>query len=254
MGRRILCVHAHPDDAELLAGGTLTLLARRGHSVTIASMSAGDCGSTEHGGRETAAIRQKEAARAAARMGAEYHWLGFCDLAIFVDDPSRRMVTAALRRFRPDVVLTASPADYHCDHEATSALVTDACFAASAPNYDTRGYDPAPALDVIPHLYYVDPAEGIDRERRLSQPVFVVDVGAVIEDKRQALECHESQRSWLCRQHGIEDFAGTMLEWTRARGALARVEFGEGFRPYHGHAYPQTPLLEELLGSAVIPL
>jgi LmbE family N-acetylglucosaminyl deacetylase len=37
----------------------------------------------------------------------------------------------------PDVVITASPVDYHPDHEAISVLVRDACFAASVPHYAT---------------------------------------------------------------------------------------------------------------------
>ncbi|MCL6506061.1 MAG: hypothetical protein K6T59_03460 [Bryobacteraceae bacterium] len=41
----------------------------------------------------------------------------------------------------------------------------------------------------------------------------------------------------------------TMERWTRECGRRAGLEFGEGFRRYKGHPYPQTPLLEELLGS-----
>jgi len=39
---RVLSIHAHPDDAEILAGGTLALLAGRGHHITIATMTPGD--------------------------------------------------------------------------------------------------------------------------------------------------------------------------------------------------------------------
>lgn len=254
MKKRILCLHAHPDDAEILAGGTLALLAQRGHQVIIATMTAGDCGSVEYGPQEIARIRQGEAARAAAVIGAEYHWIGFCDLAIFVDDNSRRRVTAALRRLRPDIVLTASPLDYHCDHEATSKLVTDACFGCSAPNYLTQAYDQAPALPAIPHLYYVDPAEGIDREGNTILPKFAVDVAGVMDTKQQMLEAHESQRAWLRKQHGMDDFVDTMRRWCRSRGALAAVEFAEGFRQYGGHAYPHTPVLQELLRDLVLPV
>ena len=98
---RILCLHAHPDDAEFLAGGTLALLAAAGHHITIATMTSGDCGSVEFGPQETADIRRQEASRAASLIGAEHHWVGFKDLTIFEDDPSRRRVTASLRRFRP---------------------------------------------------------------------------------------------------------------------------------------------------------
>jgi hypothetical protein len=35
---------------------------------------------------------------------------------------------------------------------------------------------------------------------------------------------------------------------------LAGVEFGEGFRQYRGHPYPETPLLEEWLRSEAVRL
>lgn len=250
---RIVCIHAHPDDAEFLAGGTLALLAQAGHKVVILTMTSGDCGSTALPPEEIADLRRLEAQRAAAVIGAEHHTLGFKDLSIFEDDSSRRRVTAALRRHRPDLVLTASPRDYHCDHEATSRLVTDACFGASAPNYHTQAFDQAPALPAIPHLYYVDPAEGIDREGNTVPADFFIDVGGVMEMKRKMLAAHASQREWLRRQHGMDDYLETMEEWTLSRGRLCGVEWAEGFRQYKGHAYPRTPLLQELLESFVRP-
>jgi LmbE family N-acetylglucosaminyl deacetylase len=195
-------------------------------------------------------MRLAEAARAAALVGAQHHWLGFADLAIFSDDSSRRRVTAALRRFRPDIVLTASPVDYHCDHEATSKLVMDACFGCSAPNYHTLSFDPAPPLESIPHLYFVDPVEGSDREGNEIAPHFVVDIAAQMETKRELLLAHESQRAWLLKQHGMDDFVGTMEKWTHSRGALAGLQWGEGFRQYAGHAYPRTPRLQDMLATA----
>src|SRR5262245_364107 len=136
---RFLAIHAHPDDIEILAGGTLALLAGRGHQIAIATMTPGDCGSRELPPDEIASVRRREAADAAAKIGASYTCLEFRDLAIFNDDPSRRRVVETLRAHRPDVVLTASPVDYLCDHEITSALVRDACFCAPMPNYRTGG-------------------------------------------------------------------------------------------------------------------
>src|SRR5438552_157755 len=136
---RILAIHAHPDDVEILAGGTLALLASQNHEITIATLTPGDCGSAELRPEEIAAVRRQEAAHAAALVGARYVCVEMRDLAIFNDDPARRRITSVLRTTRPQLVLTASPADYHCDHEAASALVRDACFAAPAPNYRTSG-------------------------------------------------------------------------------------------------------------------
>lgn len=240
---RVLAIHAHPDDVEILAGGTLALLAERGHSVTIATMTPGDCGSAELGPEEIAAVRRKEAAAAARLIGAEYVCVEFRDLAIFNDDASRRKVTAVLRRTRPDLILTSSPVDYLCDHEAASALVRDACFAAPAPNYAA----PGEPLAGIPHLYYMDPIEGKDREGNSIAPEFLIDVTRVFERKREMLACHASQRNWLRHHHGTDDYLLQMERWTRERGQLAGVEYAEGFRQYRGHPYPASPLLQELL-------
>src|SRR5208282_2876868 len=125
---RVLAIHAHPDDVEFQCAGTLALLREGGSEVTIATMTPGDCGSAEHDCETIAEIRRGEARSAAALIGAEALCLEFRDLAIFNDDESRRRVTEVLRRTRPDIILTAPPIDYLCDHEMTSILVRDACF------------------------------------------------------------------------------------------------------------------------------
>lgn len=250
--RKILYIHAHPDDAEIISGGTLILLAESGHKLTIVSMTPGDCGSTEYPPDEIASLRRREGASAAEMIGAEYICAEFRDLAVFNDDPSRRRVTELLRRIRPEIVITASPADYHCDHEATSLLVRDACFAAPAPNYQTGISDPAPALAAIPHLYFADSVGGVTRFGINIEPDFFVNVKSVLQKKRDLVAKHATQRNWLKRQHGIDDYLDTMEQWTRARGAAASLECAEGFRRYPGHPYPQSPLLEELLGSHAV--
>jgi LmbE family N-acetylglucosaminyl deacetylase len=248
----ILAIHAHPDDVEILAAGTLAQLAEAGHKITIVTMTPGDCGSADHGSEEIAAIRRAEAARSAAHIGAQYRCAEFRDLCIFSDDASRRRVAEILRQTAPKLVLTASPTDYLADHEATSQLVRDACFAAPAPNYATGARGPAPPLGAIPHLYFMDPIGGMDRNGRPMLPDFFVDVSAHMEIKTAMLAEHASQREWLLKHHGIDDYLETMKAWTREQGARAGVAWAEGFRRYKGHPYPQSPLLDELLGTAVV--
>ena len=103
----ILAVHAHPDDIEILAGGTLAILAAKGHTVTLVTATAGEGGSAVHDPADTGRIRQAEAAAAAALIGADYRCLGFADLGVFNDDPSRRAVTEARPTGSPNS--TASP-------------------------------------------------------------------------------------------------------------------------------------------------
>ncbi len=252
MKKNILVIHAHPDDAEILAGGTVAQLAAAGQTITIVTMTPGDCGSDEHGPEEIARIRRQEAARAAARIGARYGCAEFRDFNIFSDDATRRRVIEILRQVAPDLVLTGSPVDYLCDHERTSELVRDACFGAPLPNYATGEKDPAPPLAAIPHLYFMDSVGGVDREGRPIEPDFFVDVTAQMEIKTAMLAEHASQRSWLLKHHGIDDYLETMQAWTHANGQRAGVEYAEGWRKYKGHPYPQTPLLEELLGAGVV--
>src|SRR5262249_3174866 len=147
--------------------------------------------------------------------------LEFGDLAIEVDDKSRRRVTEAIRRARPDVIITAPPVDYHTDHEVTSRLVRDAAFAASVPNYKTREWDPAPPTERIPHLYYVDPLEGVDWFGNAVPFDFIVDVTSTFDQKIKALACHESQRGWLRRQHGVDEYLDSCTRWSETRGQIA---------------------------------
>ena len=246
---RVLALHAHPDDLEFQCAGTLALLREAGCAVTMATMTPGDCGSAEHDAEAIAAIRRGEARAAADLIGADYLCLEFRDLAIFNDDDSRRRVTEVLRRTRPDLVLTAPPVDYLCDHEATSLLVRDACFTAPIPNYATRQWEPAPPLEKIPHLYYVDAIGGTDREGRPQPTGFHVDVSRVFELKRRMLACHASQRNWLQRQHGMDEYLESQERWGAHRGAEIGVAQAEAFRQYLGHPYPQDNLLLSLVGQ-----
>ena len=248
---RVLAIGAHPDDVELLMGGTLVLLHERGWSIHLATMSPGDLGSAMVDREAIAATRRKEARRAAALLKGGYHCLEARDLEIFFGAELVRRTAALIRAVVPDVVLTDSPADYLADHEETARIVRQACFAAPAPLYRTDG-DERPTA-AIPGLYYADPVELIDALGRPVDPGFVVDVGDALPMKELLLGCHASQREWLRTQHGADDYLALMRRFTAARGASAGIAAGEGFRQHLGHAYPRAPRLQEALGAAVKP-
>lgn len=245
----ILAIHAHPDDVEHLCAGTLALLAAAGHAVKIVTVTAGECGSDETDLPATAGIRRAEAAAAAALIGADYACGEVPDLGVFNDDATRRRVTELVRWAAADIVITASPVDYHPDHEAVSLLVRDACFAASVPNYRTG---PAGPLAGIPHLYFMDPIGGRDREGVKVQAHFGVDVAGSFGIKRAMLAAHASQAAWVARQHGEADHLGSMEAWTRRRGGDFGVPLAEGFRQYRNTPYPRAPKLQALVGSALL--
>lgn len=243
----VVAIHAHPDDIEIQCAGTLLRLRELGCRISTVTMTPGDCGSAELSQDEIAAVRRAEAGAAAKILGADYTCLEFRDLSICFDNDSRRRVTEFLRRSRPDIILTAPPVDYMHDHEITSQLVRDACFNASVPNYRTQQWDPAEPMNKIPWLYYVDAVEGTDHFGNRLPVDFIVDVSDTFDTKLEALACHSSQRNWLRRQHGIDEYLESTRRWSETRGQEAGVAHGEGFRQYKGHPHPTDNILGQLL-------
>jgi LmbE family N-acetylglucosaminyl deacetylase len=250
MAHVVLAVLAHPDDAEFLCAGTLLRLVREhGWQAHIATMTPGDCGSAELPAEEISRIRRGEGARAAARLGGQYHCLEERDLLVFYNERALERVTRLLREVRPELVLTHSPADYMLDHEMTSTVVRAAAFAAPIPNFlSDRGLPPP--LEHIPHLYYCDPIEGRDALGNMVPPSLCIDISQVIDEKAELLACHASQREWLLKHHGIDEYLRAMRDWGARRGKDLGVAYAEGFRQHRGHSYPQEDVLRRLLGSA----
>ena len=244
----VLGLGAHPDDAEFLFAGTLALLQKKGWDVHIATMTPGDCGTKEYTREEISAIRKKEAATAAKLLGADYNCLESPDAFIMYDQPTLRKVTGLMRKIRPSVVLSLSPEDYMMDHIMTSKLAMSGCFFTGIPNIaieNVTDYEP------IPYLYYADPMEGKDIYGRPVEPGFIVDISDVIETKKQMLMCHASQRDWLLKHHGSDDYINSMTGWGAVRGKQISRPFGEGFRQHLGHAFPQDNILQKELGDAI---
>ena len=250
MNATALAILAHPDDAEFLCAGTMIRLRKeRGWVIHVATMTAGDCGSAEHGPDEIARIRRAEGTAAAAAIGATYHCLEERDLRVIYNEPALEKVTRLLNKVRPRVVFTHSPDDYHLDHEQTSKLVRAATFAAPIPNFlHAHGKEEHPPLDHIPHVFYCDPLEGKDAFGQPIPPSFRGDITAAIDDKGAMLACHESQRAWLRKHHGVDNLVDSMKDWSATQGKAAGVPFAEGFRQHLGHSYPQDNILRELLG------
>lgn len=246
--KTVLCLEAHPDDAEFLCAGTLALLRQRGWKVHIASVTPGDCGTVQYTREEISRIRKSEAAKAAAMLDGGYSCLEADDAFILYDRPTLTKAIAVVRKVRPTIVLTLSPTDYMVDHETASRLTQSACFCCGVINVETPG---AEGFEPIPHLYYADPMEGKDILGRQIRPSMVVDISNVMDTKEKMLCCHESQRDWLLKHHGMDEYVAMMQGFSANRGKLAGVPFGEGFRQHLGHAFPQDNILQKELGNLV---
>lgn len=228
---RILAVAAHPDDLELLCGGTLARFVNEGHTVTMCHVSRGDRGSYEHSMEEIAAIRLTEAAEAAAIIGAEHVTLGLSDGEVDASDPHQRELAVDLvRQYSPDLILTHHSADYMCDHVETGRLIEDASFVASLPLYETSHTNPVS----VPAVYYFDTVTGLE-----FNPTEFVDISDVIDTKLTAISAHRSQLVWLAGHDNI-DFVEQARVASRYRGIQAGTQYAEGFRPSLKSLRPRT--------------
>ncbi len=248
---RVLAAMSHPDDAEILVGGTLLLLREQGCDVGILSMTSGDCGSATLSREEISRLRLAEARDAAAFLGGWYGCAGLRDIEVIFTAENLRRVVERMREFRPDVVITHSPVDYMLDHEETTRLVRGATFALAMPLYETREIAPAGPTSGTPALYYADPVEGTDHFGARIRPDFFINISGVIETKRELLSRHRTQRDWLRAHHGVDEYLNRMTEWAAIYGQECGVEYAEGLRQHRGHGYPHDPVLQDLLGSAI---
>lgn len=249
---RVLAIMAHPDDIEILVGGTLLHLVSCGWQAGLITMTAGDCGSNQTRTREEIArIRFAEAQASAESIGAWYACAGLNDLEVFANAQTMQIVVEMIREFSPDVVITHSPADYMLDHEETSRIVRSAVFSAAVPLYQTNRQPPAVAQKSMATLYYADPIEGVDSMGRRIHPSFCIDISGQIEGKRNLLAYHASQRAWLRAHHGIDEYLTRMESWAKMYGQECGVAYAEGFRQHLGHGYPHELRLQNALKSLI---
>jgi LmbE family N-acetylglucosaminyl deacetylase len=248
MTKNVLGVFAHPDDAEMVCAGTLSLFRKAGWKVHIATMAPGDKGTAEYSREEISRIRKIEAANAAGVIGAKYHCLELEDVYILYDRESINTTTALIRSIQPAVVFTASPDDYMLDHELTSKIVQTACFSSGIKNMEVN----ATPYEPVPYLYYCDPMEGKNILGKPVIPSMYVDITGEIEVKEKMLAHHESQRNWLLTHHKMDEYILAMKRFARDRGKKAGVEFAEGYRQHLGHGFPQDNILLNILGDLVL--
>jgi LmbE family N-acetylglucosaminyl deacetylase len=196
---RLLILGAHPDDADYHAGGLATRYRQAGHVVKMVSLTNGDAGHQTQHGPQLARRRQAEAAAAGAVIGASYDVLDNHDGQLLPTLENRGQVIRLIRTFRPNLVLTHRPNDYHPDHRYTSQLVQDAAYMVTVPAV----VPDVPHLPRNPVIAYL----GDEFQKPYPfQPAVAIDVDDVFERIIAMLHCHESQfYEWLPFNGGYDD-------------------------------------------------
>ena len=212
---RVLMIGAHPDDCEFKTGGIGAKYTALGHVVRFVSATNGDAGHHEIGGPPLARRRIEEARRSAAVAGIESLVLDNHDGRLEMDIATRENVLRVIREFRPDLLFTHRPNDYHPDHRRTSILVQDSSYLIRVPNICPR----TPHLSTTPIILYMS-------DHFLKPYPFTPDVVVAIDDvmdvKARILHEHTSQMyEWLPYDGGYLDQVpagdAERVEWLKAR-------------------------------------
>jgi LmbE family N-acetylglucosaminyl deacetylase len=188
---RILIIGAHPDDCDFTAGGTAALYTQQGHDVLLVSVTNGDAGHHEIGGARLAQRRKVEFDNAAAQIGARARVLDIHDGELLPSLENRRQIITLIREYRPDLIMSPRPNDYHPDHRYTSQLIQDAAYMVTVPNVCAF----SPHLEKNPVIVYV--SDHFQKPYPFA-PNVIVAIDSTIEQKFDMLHCHTSQMyEWL---------------------------------------------------------
>ena len=199
--KRILFIGAHPDDETFFASGTFAKYREQDVEIHVICATRGEQGKC--GGfctpEELPAVRERELRNATDAMGGAYiEFLPYLDrkLGEAPIEEMRMQLVAAIRRIRPDVLITFDPhgANQHPDHIAISRFVSDALPTAADPRWLPEAgapYQVDRLLWTPPTILFRLPAEADPRE--LPGFDFVIDVEAWREQKTKAFEAHRTQ-------------------------------------------------------------
>ncbi|MEP6591366.1 MAG: bacillithiol biosynthesis deacetylase BshB1 [Gemmatimonadota bacterium] len=234
----LLVIGPHPDDAELMAGGTLALAVDQGHRTGILDLSRGELGS-----RGSPEIRAEEAAAAAAMLGVSTRVnAGLPDGHLANTDAMRRVVIEQLRRLRPRVVVLPYLTGRHADHRVASELVRDACFLSGLRNYPADGEAFKPFKLCYALAYREDPIT----------PSFVVDISTTFERKLAAVACYTSQFDGATQAGELYPTGQSFPDLLRTQHA----HYGSRIRSAWGEPFwtPETARVEDIVTLGVASL
>lgn len=179
----ILAIAAHPDDVELACSGTLMVHAAQGMKTGILDLTRGELGT-----RGTPETRETEAQASAAIMGLDVRAnLGLKDGFFRNDTEEQLKLIAAIRKYRPEIVLANAYEDRHPDHGRGARLIADSCFLAGLRKIETIGEDGLPQQAWRPKQVFHF------LQDKFQEPDFVVDISPVIERKKEAIRAFKTQ-------------------------------------------------------------
>jgi len=180
--RRLMAVHAHPDDESSKGAATMARYVREGVDVLVVTCTGGERGSVLNPAMDRpevladiSRIRAAEMEAAREILGVQQAWLGFVDSGLPEGDPlpplpegcfalqpldvAATPLVRLIREFRPHVVTTYDErGGYpHPDHVKTHEVSVEAFDAAGDPDRYPGTGEPWQPLKLYYHMTFTKP-------------------------------------------------------------------------------------------------
>jgi LmbE family N-acetylglucosaminyl deacetylase len=213
---RALVVVAHPDDMEYGGSGAVARWTAAGKEVAYVLVTRGEAGIDSIPPAECGPLREAEQRRACAAVGvSEVEFLDHPDGVIEYGLPLRRDIAAAIRRHRPELVVTGPFERFPrgwvnmSDHVNTGLAVLDACRdAGNRWVFPGTGGDPWSGVRWLAVAGSSTPTHGVD-----VTPVFDRAVASLAAHERYLAELQGDMADpeGFLRAHASRDLPGAEL-------------------------------------------
>ena len=219
----ILAIAAHPDDIELSCAGVLMMEKKLGRKTAIVDLTRGELGT-----RGTDETRKKEAADALAVMGLDAREnLELADGFFRNDKASQFAVIRAIRKYRPQIILTNAPDDRHPDHGRAAILVKESAFLSGLRKIETEIDGVAQEAWRPSYVFHFI-------QDRYLKPAFVYDITPVMELKLNAIKAYRTQFNTEPDNEpqtyiSTPGFLQGIVERASMFGKVIGVKYAEGF-------------------------
>jgi bacillithiol biosynthesis deacetylase BshB1 len=220
----ILVLAAHPDDAELGAGGTIAKHVALGYKIGIIDLTRGELGT-----RGTPETRDIEASASAKILGVTHREnLRLKDGYFQNDSESQLAVIRMIRKYQPRIVIANAIHDRHIDHGKGASLAYDACFLSGLVKIETRDENGKAQQPCRPNAvyHYI--------QSQLIEPDLIVDISEFWDKKMQAIQAFKTQ-FFDANSEEPETYISKpgFLKMIEARA----VEFGHAIGTSHGEGF-----------------
>jgi LmbE family N-acetylglucosaminyl deacetylase len=221
--QRALAIAAHPDDLEYGSAAAFARWTAQGKAVEYLLASSGEAGIDGTAPDIARPLREEEERRGAELVGVHrVEFLSHADGIIEYGLPLRRDLAAAIRRLRPEVVVTMNfdltwgggGGVNHADHRAVGLAVLDACRDAANRWVFPEAGEPWQGLQAV----YVAAAQ---------PATHFVDVSTTMGVAVASLRAHDAYIKGLGGDFDPDKF---LRGFARATGEAAGCELAVSFR------------------------